>query len=130
MNRKFILLMAGTLALATLFTSCHPSRVWANKKKEPKEKEYREREKEITYERRDPPPPPVSPRYERVALVVSPYAGFVMRQTANGRFYHTSNRGFTYWKGADNRFYIDSRDIRNVSYTRDEYDEWRRGYRG
>lgn len=139
MNRKFILLMAGTLALATLFTSCQPSRVWANKKKEPKEKKYKDkddrddRDRDVTYqERRLPPPPPPAPapRYDRVALVVSPYPGFTMKQTNDGRFYHTSTRGYIYWKGYDNRFYIDSRDIKNVSYTRQDYEEWRRGYRG
>ena len=135
MNRKFILLMAGILALATLFTSCQPSRVWANKKKEPKEKDYkndrddRDRDREVTYQERrlPPPPPPQAPRYERVSLVVTPYPGFTMKQTNDGRYYHTSNRGLTYWKGYDNRFYLDSRDIRNVSYTRQDYEEWRRG---
>ncbi len=137
MNRKFMLFMAGTLALTTLFTSCQPSRVWATKKKEPKEKKYKEdrddRNREVTYEERrlpPPTPPPPATRYERVSLVVSPYPGFTMKQTNDGRYFHTSNRGLIYWKGYDNRFYLDSRDIRNVSYTRQDYEEWRRGYRG
>jgi hypothetical protein len=121
MKQTFILTMVASFVMATVFTSCHPSRVWVTKKKEPRE--YRERE---VYTRPVPPPPP-PPVYNRVALVVNPYPGFVMRQSPDGRYYHRSQQGYTYWKGYDNRFYLDKRDMRNVSYSRGEYEEWRRG---
>jgi hypothetical protein len=112
---------------AFLFSSCHPSRVWATKKKD--KKEYRD-EREDRYDRYDygytPPPPPPPPRYPSVSLIISPTPGFVMKQGPNGRFYHRSVQGFLYWKGYDNRFYLDAADLGRVSYSRWEYDEWRR----
>lgn len=119
MKRTSILPVIAVLALAVSFTSCKPSRVWATKKKEPKE--YREPE---TY--RQPAPPP--PRYVNyVALIITPSPGFVMRQQAgSGRFYHRTVDGLLYWKGYDNRFYLDRSYLNRVNYQKWEYDEWRR----
>ncbi|MBL7731153.1 MAG: hypothetical protein JNM88_08250 [Chitinophagaceae bacterium] len=119
MKRTSILSVTAILALAITFTSCKPSRVWATKKKEPKE--YREKE---TYSRPAPPPPP---RYSYVSLIITPSPGFVMKQNpGNGRFYHRSHDGFLYWKGYDNRFYLDRSHLNRVSYSKGEYDEWKR----
>ena len=127
MNRTFILSTAAVIAVAFLFTSCHPSRVWATKKKD--SKEYREDrdDRDDRYEPRYTTPPPPPPRYySSVSLVISPAPGFVMRQTADGRFFHRSQQGYLYWKGYDNRFYIDRAELVHLSYSRWEYDEWRR----
>lgn len=118
MKRTFILSAAAVIMLAVSVTGCKPSRVWATKKKEPKE--YREPE---TYRRPDPPPPP---RYSYVSLIITPTPGFVMRQNPNGRFYHRTEQGFLYWKGYDNRFYLDRTYLGRVNYNKWEYDEWKR----
>jgi hypothetical protein len=118
MKRTFILSAAAVVMMAVTFTSCKSSRVWATKKKEPKE--YREPE---TYRRPEPPPPP---RLSYVSLIITPSPGFVMRQNPDGKFYHRTTQGFLYWKGYDNRFYLDRSQVSRVNYNKWEYDEWKR----
>jgi len=121
MKRTFMLSAMAALALVVLFSSCKPSRVWATKKKDKEPKEYREPER---YRQPEPPPPP---RYASYAsLLITPSPGFVMRQTSEGRFYHRSAQGLLYWKGYDNRFYLDRSYLNRVNYSRYDYDEWRR----
>jgi hypothetical protein len=128
MKRTFILSLATALTAALIFTSCQPSRVWANKKKD--RDNDRDREREEYYEpeyRPAPPPPPSTTRYRQPSyLILSPSPGFVMKPGPNGRFYHRSPGGLLYWKGYDNRFYLDRNYLDNVSYSRWEYDEWKR----
>ncbi|MCX6317049.1 MAG: hypothetical protein NTW29_07150 [Bacteroidetes bacterium] len=119
MKRTFILSATAVVMLLVTFTSCKSSRVWATKKKEPKE--YRE--PETTYRRPAPPPPP---RYSYVSLIITPTPGFVMRQNNSGKFYHKTEQGFLYWKGHDNRFYLDRSHLGRVNYNKWEYDEWKR----
>jgi hypothetical protein len=112
MKRTFMLSAIAVVAIAITFTSCQPSRVWATKKKEPKT--YNEPER---YRRPEPPPPP---------LIITPSPGFVMKQNPGGRFYHRNQQGYLYWKGYDNRFYLDRSQLSRVSYNKWEYDEWKR----
>lgn len=123
MKRKFILASAAVLTAAIVFTSCQPSRVWATKDKEPK-RSYREPE-DYRYSRPTPPPAPAR-YYSPVSLIVNPFPGFTMKQHPDGRFYHRSQQGFLYWKGYDNRFYLDKAELRNVSYSRGQFEEWKR----
>lgn len=113
MKRTFILSFLALAAAGLVFTGCKPSRVWATKERAPKERRVY-----------DEPAP--SRYYATVALIVRPTPGFVMRQTSNGKFYHRSQQGFLYWKGYDNRFYLDRDDLRRVRYDRYEYEEWKR----
>jgi Ni/Co efflux regulator RcnB len=130
MKRTFILSVLAAMLITTVFTSCKTSRVWANKKKEkePKqernERRERERDEEVTYRRPAPPPPPRY--YSTVALIITPRPGFVMKQDREGRFFHRTSQGYLYWKGYDNRFFLDDYYVRKVEYNRGEYDEWRR----
>jgi|GEM_PF-880199 len=121
MKRSFILPVAAVIVTLFVFTSCQPSRVWATKKKKKEDKEYREPE---VYRQPAPPPPPRY--YASSALIITPSPGFVMKQHPSGRFYHRSSRGYLYWKGFDNRFYVDQSYLGSISYSRWEYDEWRR----
>lgn len=128
MKRTFMLSLAAASVVAIIFSSCQPSRVWANKKKKKEDKEYRESEvyREPAEYRRPVPPPP-SRYYASASLVITPSPGFVMKQHAsNGRFYHRSPSGYLYWKGYDNRFYIDQSYLSRLSYSRWEYDQWKR----
>lgn len=117
MKRTLILFSAAIISLAFVFSSCKPSRVWATKEKE--DKRYRSNE-------------PVTPAryYNTVSLILQPTPGFVMKQNPNGKYYHRSQQGFTYWKGYDNRFYLDKSYLNRVSYSKWEYNEWKRYYRG
>ena len=123
MKRKFILASAAVITTALVFTSCQPSRVWATKDKEPK-RNYRQDE-DYRYSRPTPPPAPAR-YYSSVSLIIVPTPGFVMKQNPDGRFYHRSMAGYLYWKGYDNRFYLDRAELRNVNYSRGQYEEWKR----
>ena len=49
-----------------------------------------------------------------------------MSQYPDGRFFHRSAQGLLYWKGYDNRFYLDRNYVNRVSYSKWEYKEWKR----
>lgn len=114
MKRTFILSTVTVLTAALVLTSCKPSRVWATKEKEPRR----------TY--RNPEPAPPTRHYNAVALIVSPTPGFRMSQNPDGRFYHRNPQGFLYWKGYDNRFYLDRSYFNRITYSKWEYKEWKR----
>jgi hypothetical protein len=125
MKRTFILYSFAAVMAVMAFTSCKPSRVWATKKKESREV-YRERNDDYddNYRYRETPPPPPRPRM--VSLILTPSPGFTMRQHPNGGYYHQSASGLMYWKGYDNRFYLDRDELKRVSFTRYDYEEWKR----
>jgi hypothetical protein len=127
MKRTFILPLVAVIATAFVFASCQPSRVWATKKKKKDKDDDREyREPDYRSSRPAPPPPSTARYYRSVPLIISPTPGFVMKPGRNGRFYHNGPNGLLYWKGYDNRFYLDQDDLRKVSYDRYEYEEWKR----
>ncbi len=120
MKQKMIYSAILIVSSALVLASCQSSRVWGSKKKI-QDKEY--------YENREygQPEPAYSPRYESyTALIIAPHPGFVMKQHPSGRFYHRSPAGFLYWKGYDNRFYIDRMYLSRLNYSRRDYDEWKR----
>jgi len=121
MKRTFMLTLAAVSAVVLVLSSCQPSRVWATKKKNKKDKEYRN---DDVY--RQPPPPPTTRYYSSASLIIKPTPGFVMKQSPSGRYYHYTSAGLLYWKGYDNRFYIDQSELRRLQYSRWEYDEWRK----
>ena len=115
MKRKFIFSIAALFSIALFFSACKSSRVWETK---PRQSKY------------PPPPPRYNPqppaRYAVTPLIISPRPGFTMNQFSDGRYYHRSNRGFLYWKGIDNRFYLDRTYLNRVQYTKWEYKEWKK----
>jgi len=114
MKRTFILTTVSLFAITLFITSCGPSRVWATK-----EKSHRNQE-----------PPPPSRNYASyspsVSLIISPTPGFRMSQYSDGRYYHRNQQGLLYWKGYDNRFYLDRNYLYRVSYNKWVYKEWKR----
>lgn len=119
MKRTFILSASGIFSLLLILSSCKTSRVWETKD---------------TQDRtvRTPPLPPsrqygpTPARYTQTSLIISPRPGFTMNQYSDGRYYHRSPQGFLYWKGLDNRFYLDKYYLDRVSYSKWEYKEWKR----
>ena len=71
-------------------------------------------------------PAPRSRTY--VSLIITPSPGFTMNSYPDGRYYHRSPQGFMYWKGNDNRFFLDKQYLSRVNYNKWEYNEWRRWY--
>lgn len=124
MKRTFILTTLTALSAVLIFASCKPSRVYATK----------DRQDDYENERYNPPPPPLPPRYSAPAprynsysaLIISPTPGFTMNRHSNGLYFHRSSNGLMYWKGYDNRFYLDRGYLNRVSYSKREYSEWKR----
>lgn len=114
MKQTFILSTATLIFASILFVSCKPSRVWATKEKEP------------SYNYKSVQQPPPQRYYASVNLIISPTPGFRMSQYPDGRFYHRSAQGYLYWKGYDNRFYLDRNYLDRISYNKWEYKEWKR----
>jgi hypothetical protein len=124
MKRTFIYATAVLVVMSFLFTSCKPSRVWTTKKKD-----KQERSEPVVYNRppaSQPAPPPAPRYYNAIPLIVSPTPGFIMKQDRDGRYFHRNPQGYLYWKGNDNRFYIDSYHLSQLRYSQWEYDEWKR----
>ena len=116
---KQISLLSALLivGITATITSCKSSRVWESRDKE---------EKEDRTVRHTPVPPPPPRYHSSVSLVISPTPGFVMNRYPDGRYYHRSPQGLLYWKGNDNRFFLDRTYLSRVSYSQWEYNEWKR----
>lgn len=119
MKRTFILTSAAVVVAAFVFSSCGHSRVWANKEK-----------------RNDGPPPvsrqriPSGSTYANnlagAPLIITPHPGFTMARHANGQYFHRGPQGMLYWKGFDNRFYLDKNQVDRSRYSKFEIKEWKR----
>lgn len=119
MKRMQLLSAIFILSATVIFTSCKSSRVWETRDKVKKEKPVRH----------NPTQPP--PRYySAISLIISPTPGFVMNRYSDGRYYHRSPQGLLYWKGYDNRFFLDKASIHKANYNQYEYEQWKRYYRG
>ena len=65
-----------------------------------------------------------------ISLIISPYPGLRMERYPDGRYYYRSPEGYMYWRGYDNRFYLDRSYHNRVHYNQREYSDWNRNYRG
>ena len=61
-----------------------------------------------------------------LSLIISPTPGFVMLRYPDGRYYYRSPEGYIYWRGYDNRFYLDRTYLGRFHYNQREYNDWRR----
>ena len=120
MKRTFILSVTIILSSFLVLSSCKSSRVWETKDSNDRTV-------------RTPPPPPPSRQYSPASyrnnpagLIISPRPGFTMNQNASGHYYHRSQQGLLYWKGYDNRFYLDKSYLNRVNYSKWEYKDWKR----
>lgn len=62
-------------------------------------------------------------------LIIIRTPDIIIRRAADGRDYCLNRDGYYYWRGADNRFYLDERYIGQIRYDEREYRDWdsRRG---
>ncbi|MBN8877246.1 MAG: hypothetical protein E6Q24_01960 [Chitinophagaceae bacterium] len=73
----------------------------------------------------DPYPPP--PPRTSVSLIVTAGPGMVINRYHDGRYYYRNPSGWIYWRGYDNRYYLDRKYI-HKSYKRyPQYNDWNRG---
>lgn len=63
------------------------------------------------------------------SLIINPGPGIYASRYYDGRYYYRSPQGYLYWKGYDNRYYLDRSYLGKVRYHQDEYNEWKRHYR-
>lgn len=108
MKKTFIYFSLAAITISFLLASCGHSRVWATKEKQ-------------TFSS-----PVARTSYYAAPLIISPTPGFTMNRHPNGQYFHRGQQGLLYWKGYDNRFYLDRNYINKTSYSKWEYKEWKR----
>ncbi len=58
------------------------------------------------------------------SLIISPRPGLLINSYPDGRYYYRSPEGYVYWRGDDDRYYLDRKYINRGHYNRHEYEEW------
>ena len=61
-------------------------------------------------------------------LIIIRTPDIVIRRYNDGRYYYRNPEGYMYWKGYDNRFYLDEKYLNNNQYDDNEYNDWK--YKG
>src|SRR5262245_41263104 len=61
----------------------------------------------------------------RYPLIIVRTPDIVVRRYNDGRYYYKNKEGFMYWKGSDDRFYIDEKHVKDMDYDQDAYDDWK-----
>jgi len=62
------------------------------------------------------------------SLIVNSGPGIYASRYPDGRYYYRSPQGYIYWKGHDNRYYLDRAYLGKVYYNRSQYGDWNRYY--
>lgn len=65
------------------------------------------------------------------SLVIDSSPGLVISRHSDGRYFYRGPNGYTYWRGRDNRYYIDRSHIKRGGggYDRGQYNTWKRGHK-
>lgn len=61
-----------------------------------------------------------------LSLIIGSSPGLIVTRHPNGMYYYRDPRGFTYWRGYDNRYYLDRRYVNKSYYRHNQYNDWRR----
>ena len=61
-----------------------------------------------------------------LSLIVNPYPGIVVNRYNDGRYYYRNPQGYTYWRGYDNRYYLDRSYVGRSYYHHRDYNDWHR----
>jgi hypothetical protein len=70
------------------------------------------------------PPPPAGPGAS-FSLIINPYPGIAVNRYNDGRYYYRSPQGYTYWRGYDNRYYLDRSYVGRSYRSHRDYNEWK-----
>lgn len=60
-----------------------------------------------------------------LSLIINPWPGIVISHYPDGRYYYRSPEGYIYWRGYNNRYYLDRDYIGRIRYNQREYNEWK-----
>lgn len=72
---------------------------------------------------------PYPPRQPQFSLIIHSSPGLVVNRYHDGRYYYRNPQGYTYWRGYDNRYYLDRSYIGRVHYNQRQYHYWKQGHR-
>jgi len=72
---------------------------------------------------------PYPPRNSNFSLIISSSPGMVVNRYHDGRYYYRSPHGYTYWRGYDNRYYLDRSYMNRGRYDRGQYNAWKQGHK-
>ena len=67
------------------------------------------------------------PGQTQFSLIIHSSPGLAVSRYYDGRYYYRSPQGYTYWRGYDNRYYLDRSYIGRVHYDQRQYHDWRQG---
>jgi hypothetical protein len=59
------------------------------------------------------------------SLIINPSPSYVVRRSPDGRYFYRLPNGYTYWRGADQRYYLDRRYMSKKYYHHNQYNDWR-----
>jgi hypothetical protein len=69
------------------------------------------------------------PRQSSFSLIIGSSPGMVVNRYNDGRYYYMAPNGYRYWRGYDNRYYLDRSHIRRGHYNRSQYNDWQHGHK-
>jgi hypothetical protein len=61
-----------------------------------------------------------------MSLIIGPSPNLHVVRHPNGLYYYRAPGGYTYWRGYDNRYYLDRRHMSRSYYNHRQYNDWRR----
>lgn len=62
------------------------------------------------------------------SLILNARPGIHTYRYSDGSYYYRSPRGYIYWQGPDNRYYLDRSYLGKVRYNKREYNDWKKHY--
>ena len=66
--------------------------------------------------------------YRRYPLIIIRTPDIIISRYNDGRYYYRNPEGYMYWKGYDDRFYLDEKYLNDNGYDEGEYNDWK--YKG
>jgi hypothetical protein len=60
------------------------------------------------------------------SLIISSSPGLVTMRNPYGMYYYRDPRGYIYWRGYNNQYYLDRRYVNRSYYNHQQYNDWRR----
>jgi hypothetical protein len=61
-----------------------------------------------------------------LSLIIGPSPRLVIMRNPNGMYYYRDPIGHIYWRGYDNRYYLDKRYIGRSYHQHQQYNDWKR----
>src|SRR5687768_11927063 len=79
--------------------------------------------------RQSPDAQPYRPRQTDLSLIIHSAPGMVINRYHDGRYYYRNAGGYMYWRGYDNRYYLDRSYLNRGRYDRSQYNAWKHGHK-